>query len=192
MTPEITVTDIAQDKFSAALAEEPADAGIRLAVQKNGPVSLHYELEIISPEDLGEGDIEVQAGKVRFWIAPNSASLIDGATIDYLQSGASEGFKFINPNDLRYKRWDDPIAARFQTLLEDEINPGIAAHGGVIVLVDYTDGIAKVHMGGGCQGCGQAGATLQEGVEARVKEVIPEILSIVDATDHGSGENPYY
>ncbi len=192
MTPDITVTDIAQDKFSAALAEEPADAGIRLAVQKHGAVSLHYELEIVSPEDLGEEDVKVQAGKVTFWIAPQSVALIDGATIDYLQSGASEGFKFINPNDLRYKRWDDPVAARFQTLLEDEINPGIAAHGGVIVLVDYSDGIAKVHMGGGCQGCGQAGATLQEGVEARVKEVIPEILQSVDATDHGSGENPYY
>jgi len=192
MTPELTVTEIAQDKFSAALAEEPKDAGIRLAVEKLDSVTLHYELEIVSPADLGDGDVEVMAGKVKFWIAPGSVVLIDGATIDYLQTGASEGFKFINPNDLRYKRWDDPIAARFQKLLEDEINPGIAAHGGVIVLLDYTEGVAKVHMGGGCQGCGQAGETLQEGVEARVKELIPEITQIVDATDHGSGENPYY
>ena len=192
MTLELTVTEIAQDKFSAALADEPDDAGIRLAVQKVDHVTLHYELEIVSPEDLKEDDVEVLAGRVKFWIAPSSVTLIDGATIDYLQSGASEGFKFINPNDLRYKRWADPIASRFQKLLEDEINPGIAAHGGVIVLVDYADGVAKVHMGGGCQGCGQAGETLQEGVEARVKEAIPEILEIVDATDHGSGENPYY
>lgn len=192
MTPDITITDIAQDKFSAALAEEPADAGIRLAVQKLSPVNLHYELEIISPEDLGEKEIKIEIGGLNFWVSPSSVDLIDGVTIDYLQTGSSEGFKFINPNDLRYKRWDDPVAARFQQLLEDEINPGVAAHGGVIVLVDYADGVAKVHMGGGCQGCGQAGATLQEGVEARVKELIPEIKQIVDATDHGSGENPYY
>ncbi|MCP4445696.1 MAG: iron-sulfur cluster assembly accessory protein [Myxococcales bacterium] len=192
MTPEITVTEVAQDKFSAALADEPADAGIRLAVQKLDQITLRYELEIVSPDDLQEDDVEVLAGKVKFWIGPRSALLIDGATIDYLQTGASEGFKFINPNDLRYKRWDAPIAARFQKLLEDEINPGIASHGGVIILVDYTDGVARVHMGGGCQGCGQAGATLQEGVEARVKEVIPEIREVIDATDHGLGENPYY
>ncbi len=192
MTPQITVTDIAQEKFSTALADEPDDAGVRLAVHKSGPVTLHYELEIISSDEFDEDDVEVQAGKVKFWIDNFSVKLIDGATIDYLETGSGAGFKFINPNDLRYKRWEDPVAARFQKLLEDEINPGIASHGGVIVLVEYDDGIAKVYMGGGCQGCGQAGETLQEGVEAKARELIPEIKQIIDATDHDLGENPYF
>lgn len=192
MTVNITVTETAQDMFSAALAEEGEDAGIRLAVSKLNPVNLHYELEIVSAGPATEGDLELEAGKVRLWIDPGSVDLIDGATIDYLQGDAGEGFKFINPNDLRHKKWDDPVASKFQKLLEDEINPSIAAHGGFITLLHYKDGVASVYMGGGCQGCGQAGSTLQEGVEARVKEVIPEILDIVDATDHANGENPFY
>lgn len=192
MSLNLIVTDLAQEKLSSALVEEPADAGIRLAVQKLSPVALHYELEIISEDAATEDDLKLDVGVVKFWIDTASAKLLEGTTIDYLQGAGGEGFKFTNPNDLRTKKWDDPVASRFQKLLEEEINPGVASHGGVITLVDYRDGIAAIHMGGGCQGCGQAGATLQDGVEARVKEVIPEILKIVDATDHDSGENPYY
>lgn len=192
MIPNITLTESAQDMFRAALAEEGDDAAIRLAVQKLNPVNLHYELEIVSAGPATEGDVEVTTSSVRIFVDPDSVELIDGATIDYLSGERGAGFKFVNPNDLRHKKWEDPVAQRFQKLLEDEINPGIAAHGGFITLVNYKDGIASIYMGGGCQGCGQADATLQQGVEARVKEVIPEIIDIVDATDHASGENPFY
>ncbi len=188
----LTVTDLALEKFIAALADEEEGTGVRVAVQQVNPVNFHYELELVAASAKTEQDLEVLSGDVKFWIDPMSAALIDGTTIDYMVSEGSEGFKFKNPNDLRYKDWSDPVAAKFQTLLEKEINPSIASHGGVITLVDYAEGVATIHMGGGCQGCGQAAATLREGVEAQVKAAIPEIIEIIDTTDHESGENPYY
>lgn len=188
----ITVTDLALEKFMAALVDEDEGTGVRVAVQQLNPVNFHYELELVAASAKTDQDLEVLSGDVKFWIDPMSADLIDGTTIDYLVSANSEGFKFMNPNDLRFKVWDDPVATKFQTLLENEINPSIASHGGVITLVDYAEGVATIHMGGGCQGCGQAAATLREGVEAQVKSAIPEIIEIIDTTDHESGENPYY
>lgn len=188
----ITVTDLALEKFMAALSEEEEGTGVRVAVQQLNPVNFHYELELVAASAKTEQDLEVLSGDVKFWIDPMSADLIDGTTIDYMVSANSEGFKFKNPNDLRFKVWDDPVAVKFQTLLEKEINPSIASHGGVITLVEYAEGVATIHMGGGCQGCGQAAATLREGVEAQVKSAIPEIIEIIDTTDHESGENPYY
>ena len=188
----LTVTEIALEKFIAALADEDEGTGVRVAVHKLNPVNMHYELELVGAGAKTDEDLEVQSGQVKFWIDPMSAELIDGTTIDYMVGAAGEGFKFKNPNDLRYKKWDDPVADKFQKLLESDINPGIASHGGVITLVEYDDGVATIHMGGGCQGCGQADATLRQGVEAQVKAAIPEIREIVDTTDHDSGQNPYY
>lgn len=188
----ITVTELALEKFVAALAGEEEGTGVRVACQQLNPVNYHYELELVDASAKTEQDVEVLSGPVRFWIDPMSAELIEGTTIDYLVGSGSEGFKFKNPNDLRFKVWDDPIAIKFQSLLESEINPSIASHGGVITLVEYAEGVATIHMGGGCQGCGQAAATLREGVEAQVKAAIPEIIEIIDTTDHDSGQNPYY
>lgn len=192
MMSSITVTEIALEKFTAALVGEDDGSGVRVAVQKLNPVNLHYELELVGPSAKTDEDLEILSGSIKFWIDPLSAELIDGTTIDYLVGAGGEGFKFTNPNDLRYKKWDDPVADKFQKLLESDINPGIASHGGVITLVEYAAGIATIHMGGGCQGCGQADATLRQGVEAQVKAAIPEIKEIVDTTDHDSGQNPYY
>jgi Fe/S biogenesis protein NfuA len=188
----LTVTEIALSKFTEALVGEEEGTGVRVAVQKLNPVNLHYELELVGASAKTDDDLEILSGDVKFWIDPRSAELIEGTTIDYLADAGRVGFKFKNPNDLRFKEWDDPIAVKFQSLLESEINPGIASHGGIITLVEYAEGVATIHMGGGCQGCGQAAATLREGVEAQVKAAIPEIIEIIDTTDHGSGENPYY
>lgn len=79
-----------------------------------------------------------------------------------------------------------------QNLLENEINPAIAAHGGQFQLIDVKENTVYVELGGGCQGCGQADVTLREGVETRLRQVLPEMVALVDITDHASGQNPYY
>ena len=77
-------------------------------------------------------------------------------------------------------------------VLENDINPAIAAHGGYAELVAVEGDIAYVRMGGGCQGCGLAAVTLSEGIEVAILDSIPEITQVIDTTDHASGENPYY
>ena len=129
-------------------------------------------------------------GDVRVWVDPESAKLLEGAKVDYVTGLSGNGFKFENPNEP--EGWTDPVAAKLQELLDNEINPGLAAHGGYVSLLDYKDGKAYVSMGGGCQGCGMASATMSQGIEARVMEVLPEVKEIIDVTDHGGGSNPYY
>jgi Fe/S biogenesis protein NfuA len=86
----------------------------------------------------------------------------------------------------------DPLAVRVQTILDEEINPGVAAHGGRVALMDVKGGRVFIKFGGGCQGCGQADVTLKDGVVATLTRQLPEIREVVDATDHTAGENPYY
>ena len=84
------------------------------------------------------------------------------------------------------------LSRRVQEILDAEINPSVASHGGYISLLDVQDTRVFLHMGGGCQGCGMASATLKHGVEASLKAQIPEITEIFDTTDHASGSNPYF
>lgn len=86
----------------------------------------------------------------------------------------------------------DELRRKVQEILDAEINPGVASHGGYISLLDVQDTRVFLHMGGGCQGCGMASATLKHGVEATLKAQLPEITEILDTTDHAAGANPYF
>ncbi len=82
---------------------------------------------------------------------------------------------------------------QIQKVINDEINPFVANHGGEIQLVDYLDKNVYIQMMGGCQGCAASTATLKQGVERILRESFGEdINDIVDVTDHGSGDDPYY
>jgi Fe/S biogenesis protein NfuA len=87
---------------------------------------------------------------------------------------------------------DEEIREKVQNLLENAINPAIAGHGGFVDLLDVKDNVVYLALGGGCQGCGMADVTLRQGIEALLRDEIPEIAEIVDATDHAAGDNPYY
>jgi len=77
-------------------------------------------------------------------------------------------------------------------LLEKQINPALASHGGFVKLLKIEDRDVYVEMGGGCQGCASARATMRYGVEGAIRKVAPQVRNIIDATDHASGTNPYY
>ena len=84
------------------------------------------------------------------------------------------------------------LKSKVQELIETSINPAVAGHGGYVELLDVKDNIVYLQMGGGCQGCGAADITLKAGIERLIKEEIPEIVEILDTTDHAAGANPYY
>ena len=86
----------------------------------------------------------------------------------------------------------EDIRDRVQAVLRDEINPAVASHGGYIDLVGVERNQVFIRMGGGCQGCGMATATLRQGVEKILRRAVPEIGAILDTTDHAAGTNPYY
>ena len=87
---------------------------------------------------------------------------------------------------------NDPRFLAVEKLIENEINPSVAGHGGKVVLLDVKGDKAFVRLEGGCQGCSQSAATLKQGIEVRVKEVFPDINEVLDITDHAMGSNPYF
>jgi Fe-S cluster biogenesis protein NfuA len=95
---------------------------------------------------------------------------------EYFESLPSEG-------DLKWAIGD---------LLEREINPAVAQHGGWVELIDVRKNNVYLRLGGGCQGCGAADVTLKQGIEKAIRELVPAVGEILDTTDHASGRNPYY
>ena len=87
---------------------------------------------------------------------------------------------------------NDPEVVAVHTLLEERINPSVAAHGGHISLIDVKDHTAYIRLEGGCQGCGMADVTLKQGIEQTIKQAVPSIIAVLDSTDHAGGENPFY
>lgn len=84
------------------------------------------------------------------------------------------------------------ITERVRTVLNAEVNPGLAQHGGKAELVAVSDGVAEIRLSGGCQGCGAAKMTLSLGIEQALRSKIPELLGVRDVTDHAGGERPYF
>ena len=111
---------------------------------------------------------------------------------------AQGGLVLRNPNRPDVPALGDPIelegtpAEKVKTLLDRQVNPAIAAHGGFASLVKVEDEKAFITMGGGCQGCAMSAMTLREGIQTAILGAIPEITEVVDVTDHGAGENPFY
>ncbi len=185
----IHVTDTAQRKFVEFLeAEEDDGLAIRLAIAGRGPRGLNYQLDVVNEAEEAEDHIVLDQGTFRMLVDPASAEQLEGVEIDFLQRGLESGFHFENPNG----GWKDPLAKAVQEVLDTQINPGIASHGGYVTLLDVKDAKAFIALGGGCQGCGMADVTLKEGIEVAIMEAVPEIQAVLDTTDHAAGENPYY
>jgi Fe-S cluster biogenesis protein NfuA len=87
---------------------------------------------------------------------------------------------------------DDTLSRKVQAVIDEEINPGVASHGGVIRIVKIKGNAVTISMGGGCQGCSSAAMTLKGGIEQAFRNHVPELGAILDATDHAAGSNPYF
>ncbi len=185
----LTVTDAAKKKVLAILeGEDQKDLALRVAIRGRGPGGFRYELQFVGAGERGAEDTVVNAGGFDVLVDPDSAPNLKGATVDFLDGVTESGFKIDNPNPL----WTDPKAQAVQEVIDSQINPGVASHGGHVALLDVKDNIAYIALGGGCQGCGMADVTLKQGIEVLLKEAVPEIRQVIDTTDHAAGKNPFY
>ena len=107
---------------------------------------------------------------------------------EVLRSGAAA----VSPEAAARRMPDAEIRYKVEALLVSQINPSGASNGGNVALMGVKDGVVVVRLGGGCQGCGMANATLRQGIEATLREEIPDIVDILDSTDHAAGNNPFY
>jgi Fe/S biogenesis protein NfuA len=186
--PRVTATDAARTRIEQVRANrKQPGAGLRIAITGRQDSAFVYDMQLVGAGEERQGDMVVDALEgIAIHVPLASAPYLDGITLDAdLPMGA---IRVINPNPL----WLDPVAERVQRLLDEEINPSVASHGGVIDLLDVADGVAYIHMGGGCQGCGMAEVTLGQGVRTAILDSFPEIHEVRDTTDHAQGANPYY
>jgi Fe/S biogenesis protein NfuA len=161
-------------------------ARIAIAGRRSG--EFQYDFEQIISSDVRDDDVPVEFEGLKFYVEASSAASLEGATIDYVTDKLGRsGFTVDNPNPL----WPDESHQKVAELIESDINPAIAMHGGAIELVDYAPPRIQIRMTGGCQGCASSTATLKNGIEIILKESFPEIEEIDDVTDHSEGENPY-
>lgn len=93
---------------------------------------------------------------------------------------------------LKSPSMNTPEALTIRRILDDEVNPAVASHGGHIALIDVEPDTVYIRLEGGCQGCGMADMTLKNGVESAIRQAVPAITSVLDVTDHAGGDNPYY
>ena len=128
-----------------------------------------------------------ESAGLTFFIEARNAQYLDGIAIEF-DGGEGGMLQFENPNPI----WRDEVSKQLQELFDTQINPQIASHGGSVALLEVDLPKAYIELGGGCVGCGMVDVTLKQGIEVAMKELIPELTEVIDSTDHGAGDNPYY
>lgn len=190
----ITFTDSARQHVVEYLEQEAEELSVRVEVLDSSPLSPRFDLALITDEERGDGDAVFDGGGFQVVVPPDSADLLEGATVDWVESMAGSGFKVESPN-LKPIGADVPsgdLAERVRHVIDTQVNPSIAAHGGAVELVDVRGTEVYLEMSGGCQGCGMAAVTLSQGIRRILGETLPELTAIHDVTNHAAGANPYY
>lgn len=175
------------DQF-AEQADESSEMLLRVEIVGRGPNGFQYDLQFVSSDDRKDDDVELELEEMRVLVAARSVQYLEGATIDYKETLMGGGFSFDNPNPL----WVDELSKAVAEIIASEVNPVVASHGGHVDLIGVDSGKAIIAFGGGCQGCGMVDVTLKQGVEVMIKDSVPGISEVVDATDHTAGTNPFY
>jgi Fe/S biogenesis protein NfuA len=181
----LSFTEIAKERVLhfLRLQREQGVTALRVAGNRG-----EQKLWLVKPDDRRSDDTVFDAGGFEVYIDPLSLGNLEGAKVDFVEGVMQSGFRVFYPSPT----WDDPVAQRVQDVLDTQVNPGVAGHGGTVSLARVEDGVAYISMGGGCQGCGAADVTLRQGIERMIREQVPEIERVADVTDHASGANPYY
>ncbi len=204
-TPLLTLTDAARAKVLDVREGEPEPSTLALWVEVSGVQgdAYKYDMYFRPLAEAGSADTVLHGGDLTVVVGEGSADKLRGSTLDLTDNG----MVMTNPNTPSALagptpaagRPDGPqpdlsgdVAQRVLQILEQQINPAIASHGGMAELVAVEEDVAYLRLAGGCQGCGLASVTLAEGIEVAIRDAIPEITAVRDVTDHASGDNPYH
>ena len=192
----ISVTDAAVEELLKLRDAEPEGdrLGVRIEILSDEGTEFTYDLsfQIVTKSDIT--DVIRSTNGLKVIVPAKDVVNLEGATLDY----ELDGLVLRNPNRPRPVQLgtltiDDELAATVRDVIDAEVNPALAAHGGYITFVGHDgEGRAYVTMGGGCHGCSMSRMTMLQGVQTMIKDAVPGIDKVIDATDHSTGENPFY
>jgi Fe/S biogenesis protein NfuA len=207
-SPLVTLTPEAHKVVREALGQEPDPATLALWLEVRGVQgdSFVYDLYFQASSDADEGDAHLEQEEIAIIVPSGSIERLRGARLEWSEEGGG-GLVLVNPNsptpeeaapnvppEVLAQGVTGALAQRVVGVLEQSVNPAIASHGGRadLVALNEDDGTAYLRLSGGCQGCAMSQMTLRQGIETALLEEVPELTRVLDVTDHGSGENPFY
>jgi len=191
----IEITESGQAYLRDLLAKQNCEGiGIRVFVLDGGTPKAETCIAFCRPGEQEADDEPYEYEGFRAFIEKKSKPYLEEAVVDFAKDSMGGQLTIRAPNSRMPKIGpDSSLVDRINYVLYNEINPGLAQHGGNISLERLTDdNVAVLRFGGGCQGCGQADVTLKQGVEATLMRHFPELTAVRDATDHSNQENAYY
>ncbi len=191
----IEITESGQTYLKQLLDKQDCEGiAIRVFVLDGGTPKAETCIAFCRPGEEQADDEVHEYNGFRAFIEKKSKQYLEEAKVDFAKDSMGGQLTIRAPNSRMPRITEDSsLEDRINYILYNEINPGLAAHGGFISLEEVTrDGIVVLRFGGGCQGCGMVDVTLKEGVEATLMAQLPQIKEIRDVTDHSYQENAYY
>lgn len=195
MDIQLTITDSAQQYLAELLSKQNTEGmAVRMFVTQPGTKYAETCLAYSRPGEEKEDDELVELEYIRVYLEKISMPYLDEAEVDYAKDRMGGQLTIRAPNAKMPKvNNDSPLEDQINYILFTEVNPGLAAHGGDVVLESLTeDMVAVLRFGGGCQGCSAVSMTLKDGVEKTLLERLPQLTGVRDATDHSVTDNAYY
>jgi Fe/S biogenesis protein NfuA len=195
----LEITPTAMETVLGIRSEEPDPDVLGLRVEVTGVKGPEYTYDLAFDElsAVAEDDVVELVGDLSVIVPASSVESLRGAVLDVPRTAGQGGLVIRNPNRPNplagvELHLEGTVAEQVQQLLEQSINPSLAAHGGYATLLGVEGDKVYLTMGGGCHGCAMSALTLRQGIERSIKEAIPEVTDVIDATDHAQGENPFY
>jgi len=185
----IDISRKAQDHIKKFLnASSEKIQGVSIIIETKTERKANYSIQFIELSDTPAENISIDFENIPVLVSKEVIPYLEGTEVDLNDKGELEAF---NPS-MSITEISGSVEEQIQHVLDEEVNPMVASHGGVVSLLEVKDHNVYLEFGGGCQGCGMIDVTLKQGVEVMMKAQIPDIEAIYDVTDHAGGTNPYY
>jgi len=191
----INISESAETHFGKLLSQQEEGTNIRVFVINPGTSKAECGVSYCPPDAVEPQDIRLNFNGFDAVVDEESAPFLEDAEIDFVTDQMGSQLTLKAPNAKARKIADDaPLIERINYMIESEINPQLASHGGQVSLIEITeDGTALLQFGGGCNGCSMVDVTLKDGIEKQMlAEFEGEIKAVKDATSHEAGEHSYY
>ena len=191
----VTITEPAQEYLSELLQKQDVEGiSVRIFILDAGTPRAETCISFCRPGEEKEDDDVQELTGFNAYIDQPSIPFLEDAVVDFQKDSMGGQLTIKAPNSRLPKiNEDSSTEERVNYILYNEINPGLAAHGGMVTLEEiFKDSVAVLRFGGGCQGCGMVDVTLKEGVEKTLLSQIPQLTEVRDVTDHSVKENAYY
>lgn len=191
----LTITDEAQQHFMRLIKSEAEEnLHLRLNVENPGTVMADLGITFCSEGEQEATDVRLDFDDFVMFVSHNSIAALENAIIGF-NTNELGGELTVKAPYIKGRALDPNanLFERVQILIDEQVNPFLAKHGGLVQLKEVTnDNKVLLEFGGGCQGCGMAKVTMQNSIEKILLEHCPDISQIQDITAHAEGDNPYY